>query len=666
MCAPSHRPVSVVLLRITGLIVLFIAPAIVGSGLVAVIPQDCCIFVGTEPDGDVGRSVAALGDVNGDRFDDVLVGAPTVGHGRVYLFYGGPGGSFLNPAWTADGTQVGSFPSQKALFGASIAGAGDVNADGFGDYLVSAPDFDWFQFESYIPGPRGRVYVYHGSSAGPVFATGLTADLGYGTGFGASVSGAGDINGDGFDDVVVGAPNRNTGGDNQVDYIKVFYGSASGLSQTRSVRISGRPRGMSFGRSVAGVGDVNRDGYDDLAVGDPSLDQVHFFAGSSQGPVVPGIALRRAIPEYGLGWFVGPAGDVDGDGYPEIAAAAYESSRGIYGFRGSAGGPSTVPDWVLPGDNRNFSTLRYFSAADINQDGHSDILIGDVEFDSDFIVAGRASLVLGSESGPAASPVWAASPIPQERAAFGAAAAAGADFDGDGFADLVIGAPGFDSETVVDAGRVDLILSTALPCLDADGDGYGAPGNAACPFGPATDCADGDPGTPTAETCNGVDDDCDGLVDEEPDADADGVGDCRDNCPRVPNPDQADVDGDGFGDDCDVCPTLPDPTQNPCFCALCVPIDIKVSFDTPVGKGAGLLTWRTGAEFDIQGFNVVVLEPRGRVQLNNAIIMCEECVTGAGHSYAFLLPKHKSGKNLYVEQIRANGLVELFGPAVKE
>ncbi|HUD71336.1 MAG TPA: S8 family serine peptidase, partial [Dongiaceae bacterium] len=108
--------------------------------------------------------------------------------------------------------------------------------------------------------------------------------------------------------------------------------------------------------------------------------------------------------------------------------------------------------------------------------------------------------------------------------------------------------------------RIDCLaaLNRMLACVDADGDGAGAPGVPACPRGPVTDCDDGDassyPGR--VEVCDGRDNDCNGIVDDAalPDADGDGRGDCYDNCPAVPNPAQANADGDARGDACDPCP----------------------------------------------------------------------------------------------------------------
>src|SRR6185295_9081304 len=170
------------------------------------------------------------------------------------------------------------------------------------------------------------------------------------------------------------------------------------------------------------------------------------------------------------------------------------------------------------------------------------------------------------------------------------------------------------------------------------------------------------------EICNGIDDNCDGRVDEGLDADADTVPDCLDNCPNVANlsqgdrdgdsvgdvcdnclevfnPDQRDIDGDGFGDFCDVCPTIPDPTQNPCYCDGCPEPSVSISFSSPLSKGSGLVTWSTSREIDIIGFNIVELTNKGeRIQLNPVLIRCEECVTGIGHIYTYIIPKHRSGR----------------------
>ena len=150
------------------------------------------------------------------------------------------------------------------------------------------------------------------------------------------------------------------------------------------------------------------------------------------------------------------------------------------------------------------------------------------------------------------------------------------------------------------------------------------------------------------------------------DTDADGFPDLCDNCPAVPNANQMDTDQDGFGDVCDVCPTVPNPAQNADACTEAV-TDIVISRNSPLGKGSGYLTWNTTFEGYVSGFNVVVLNHDGTyTRLNPALVPCSECITGSGASYAYIIPKHKSGRDLFVQMLRGNGdLIGTFGPATK-
>lgn len=95
-------------------------------------------------------------------------------------------------------------------------------------------------------------------------------------------------------------------------------------------------------------------------------------------------------------------------------------------------------------------------------------------------------------------------------------------------------------------------------------------------------------------------------------------------------------------------------------------IDARISFSSRLGHGSGTLTWTTNAEGNLRGFNIIEKTPRGPSRLSAALIACEECTTGLGHTYAYDLPKHRSGKNLYIEAVHRDGRVETFGPAAKE
>jgi slime mold repeat-containing protein/thrombospondin type 3 repeat protein len=201
-----------------------------------------------------------------------------------------------------------------------------------------------------------------------------------------------------------------------------------------------------------------------------------------------------------------------------------------------------------------------------------------------------------------------------------------------------------------------------LDPTDVDGDQYPSCRDN-CPLVNNPDQRDSD--------ADGIGDACDNCAAipnaDQRDTDSDGLGDFCDNCRTVSNPDQGDMDFDRIGDACDNCPTLPNVDQNPCVCRECVPFEITITFDSSYGKGSGLVSWYTPIEHDVKGYNVVVIDPKGgRTQLNTALIPCEECITDQGHSYTFIIPKHKSGHNVFIEQVSLNGGVLTAGPAIRQ
>jgi hypothetical protein len=207
--------------------------------------------------------------VNGDGYDDIIVGSPRGGFGgdqTVYVYYGSAAGPSVNPDWTV--THDGDVGDD---FGNSVATAGDVNGDGFDDVIIG---------DAGIHFQDGAAYVYYGSAAGLSASPDWTAyGRPEGCGdpeFGQSVASAGDVNGDGFGDVVVGAPNHCEG---EGGAANVYLGSASGLHANPALRITNTQDDAQLGWSVGSAGDVNRDGLDDIILGAPSYEYVEFREG---------------------------------------------------------------------------------------------------------------------------------------------------------------------------------------------------------------------------------------------------------------------------------------------------------------------------------------------------------------------------------------------------
>jgi len=95
--------------------------------------------------------------------------------------------------------------------------------------------------------------------------------------------------------------------------------------------------------------------------------------------------------------------------------------------------------------------------------------------------------------------------------------------------------------------------------------------------------------------------------------------------------------------------------------------DVRIDYSHTLGRGAGLLAWITTHEFDLAGFNLIIIDRDGnRIPQNGVLIPCGECITGVGTTYSFPVPKHKSGRDLFVEMVRSDGTVQRFGPALRE
>jgi hypothetical protein len=355
-----------------------------------------------DPDQDsafYGISVAGAGDVNGDGYDDVIVGAYAYDNGesaegRAFVYHGSSTGPSLAPDWTAESNQGSSF------FGYSVAGAGDVNGDGFDDVLVGASQYTNGQFE------EGRAYVYHGSAAGLSLDPDWTAEPDHAfAAFGRSVAGAGDVNGDGFDDVIVGAYLLENG-QSQEGRAYLYQGSATGPSLTPDWTAESDQSGAQFGSSVGGGGDVNADGFDDVIVGAPFSGEgggAFVYHGSPAGPSLT--ADWTAESNTGgsqFGYSVAGAGDVNGDGFDDVLVGAYlaTNDQSIEGraflFCGTDLGLKLSPC----GKGESNQVAAYFGisvdgAGDVNGDGYDDRIVGSSRYDHGQMDEGVAVLKYG-------------------------------------------------------------------------------------------------------------------------------------------------------------------------------------------------------------------------------------------------------------------------------
>ena len=263
-------------------------------------------FDGNSPIG-FGFSVSGAGDVNGDGFDDLILGAQyddnngkNSGSARVFS---GLDGSLL---YHFDGDSAGD------RFGISVSGAGDVNGGGHADLIIGA----YWADNSGVS--TGTARVFSGLDGTSLY---LFEGDSWGDGFGYSVGGAGDVNGDGYDDVIVGIPEDDNNGA-ESGSARVFSGVDGNVIYT----FDGDAANSLFGHSVSGGGDMNGDGYADLVVGAKWADtngvnsgSVRVFSG------VDGTSLFLLDGYSGgdeFGYSVSVAGDVNGDGYADVIVGA--------------------------------------------------------------------------------------------------------------------------------------------------------------------------------------------------------------------------------------------------------------------------------------------------------------------------------------------------------
>ena len=460
-----------------------------------------------------GRSVSAAGDVNGDGIDDLIIGAYDVNtngsnSGASYVVFGSDSG--FNPSLNlsslngSNGFVINGVTAND-YSGQSVSAAGDVNGDDLDDLIIGAYGVDTNGDFS------GASYVVFGSDSGfnsSLELRSLNGSNGFtinGTAIydasGQSVSTAGDVNGDGLDDLIIGG---NGGVDTNGDFSGasyVVFGSDSGFNATLELSslngsngfvINGVATNDDSGRSVSAAGDVNGDGLDDLIIGatgvgedingpGPGASYVVFGSNSgfnaslnlsalngSNGFVINGLAAGHA-----LGISVSTAGDFNGDGIDDLIIGAAgiiitgDFSFASYVVFGSDSGFNSTLDlsslngsngFVIAGINSESNALKNRSvstAGDVNGDGLDDVIIGSSVHgdDTNGSYSGDSYVVFGNDSGfstyLALNSINGSNGFVINGAATndfsGQSVSTAGDVNGDGLDDIIIGADGVDT-----------------------------------------------------------------------------------------------------------------------------------------------------------------------------------------------------------------------------
>ena len=449
-------------------------------------------------------SVAGAGDVNGDGIDDLVIGAIGAdpngsSSGSAYVVFGTSAG-IVSPLLlsTLDGTNGfrldGATADDRA--GTSVAGIGDVNGDAIADLVVGAPGLDASAANA------GGAYVVFGRSTAfpPTLAlstldgtTGFRLDgAAAGDEAGGAVAAAGDLDDDGVADLAIGARSADPNGERSGATYVVFGRAAGGfaavltlasLDGTTGFRVNGAAADEESGAAVAGIGDIDHDGDDDLAIGAPFADPSGELSGSTYVVYGRNTAFAATLDAAALdgttgfridgiafndrsGSAVSGAGDLDGDGVADLAIGAFaaepdaalNASGSTFVVRGRASGgfPATLSLSTLDGSNGHRIdgaaagdvSGRAVSAGDVNGDGTDDLAIGADLADPNGAESGSSFLVFGAAG--ATAPQRSLASIDGRNgvrfdgvAAFdhsGFALARAGDFNGDGIEDLVVGA----------------------------------------------------------------------------------------------------------------------------------------------------------------------------------------------------------------------------------
>lgn len=438
----------------------------------------------------MGYAAAAAGDVNGDGYDDVLVGAylynnGEVNEGLVQLYYGSASGLRWTPAWSVDGNQSG------AWLGLAVQAAGDVNGDGYADVIVGARNYD---SGGYID--NGRVLVFYGSAAGLAAAADWIADGDQDAAYlGHAVAGAGDVNGDGYDDVIIGARGYSNG-QTAEGRVYVYYGSASGLGSAPDWITESDYAGSWFGYAVAAAGDVNDDGYGDIIIGSPydgdgvvTGGKAYVYYGSSTGlGITPWVVSSdQAGSELGIGTGVSGVGDVNGDGIDDVLVGAQSYDSGetdegkVFLYLGTKSGLSQSPAWSLE-SNQAGANLGWSVGyvGDLNQDGVAELFFSADEFDTTLSNVGRVYLYAGQMPFPGEIPYWTADGM-QTNGRFGHIVGTAGDVDGNGYADLLIGQPYYANGQSLE-GRVLVYYTSVITPLQPVADFTAVPVSGGAPL----------------------------------------------------------------------------------------------------------------------------------------------------------------------------------------